>query len=114
MGVRGAWGPIIWPCLGPPPWLIERVMTWSKESTNGNGEIDELGSVGAPNWYPDADGDGFGGIGSVPFSMCGTTAPTGYAAVDLDCDDNDTTVTNTKENDAEASIKTHKYRINRQ
>ncbi len=48
-----------------------------------DGTADES-AVGAPTWYPDADGDGYGrSTGSV--SSC--TAPTGYAASSTDCDD---------------------------
>ena len=50
-------------------------------------EDDDL--TGAPSWYPDADGDGYGD-GSDTVLAC--TAPSGWVASDGDCDDDDATV----------------------
>jgi hypothetical protein len=40
----------------------------------------------APQWFRDADGDGFGD-GSQPANACG--APPGFVGNDADCDDTD-------------------------
>ncbi len=46
-----------------------------------DGAVD-VGVLGAPTWYPDADGDGYGGTG---FTAC--TQPSGTVTVGGDCDD---------------------------
>lgn len=56
---------------------------------NCNSVIDE-DAVDCINMYPDADGDGYGLVGSPP--DCGCDPDPGYASNDLDCDDNDPTV----------------------
>jgi hypothetical protein len=48
--------------------------------------IDEDDAAGAPIWYADADGDGYGDPGS-PRAAC--AAPDGFVADDQDCDDGD-------------------------
>ena len=64
----------------------------AEESCNGvdddcDGETDE-GAIGS-DWYPDGDGDGYG-IGSVTATAC--NQPSGTAAVDGDCNDDDPSV----------------------
>ncbi len=54
-----------------------------------NGMIDD-GLVFA-DYYPDADGDGFGDAAASPVSACGG-APSGHVADATDCDDGDATV----------------------
>jgi hypothetical protein len=51
-----------------------------------DGLIDEAGATGGPDFYADADGDGFGDA-SQSVSAC--TAPAGYVADDSDCWDGD-------------------------
>ncbi len=51
-----------------------------------NGEIDE--DLPLISYYLDNDGDGFG-QSSMIINVCDLIAPTGYAAVDGDCNDND-------------------------
>jgi hypothetical protein len=64
------------------------------ETCNGvdddcDGDVDVIGVVGAPTWYPDADGDGVGGDGQ-GIEAC---APEGrWAPTDGDCDDLDPAV----------------------
>ena len=53
-----------------------------------DGEADN-GASDATEWYPDADGDGFGD-GDCPLSACGE--PAGYVSDDQDCDDSDPAV----------------------
>jgi hypothetical protein len=52
-------------------------------------EIDEAGAAGGADWYPDADGDGYGVPGE-PISGC--DAPDGYGKGQEDCDDADASV----------------------
>jgi hypothetical protein len=47
-----------------------------------DGEGDLMGA-----WFPDADGDGFGALGSLETTAC--DAPTGFVADATDCDDED-------------------------
>lgn len=42
------------------------------------------------NYYPDADGDGYGDAGSTPIQACGTTK--GYVTNNMDCNDNNSAV----------------------
>jgi hypothetical protein len=49
-------------------------------------EVDEEGAAGGADWYPDADGDGYG-VPGAPISGC--EAPLGYGAGTSDCDDAD-------------------------
>jgi len=51
---------------------------------NCAGGIDEAGALDADDWYIDADGDGFGAVGT-PVSSC--NQPTGYAGNFADCND---------------------------
>lgn len=65
------------------------VFPGAEESCDGtdqdcDGDIDE-DAADAPEWYPDGDGDGYGGAGGVAVRSC--AAPTGYAATADDCDD---------------------------
>ncbi len=53
-----------------------------------DGVVDE-DPVDAPSWFPDVDGDGFGGDG---LAVSGCAAPEGYVNNALDCDDADTAV----------------------
>ncbi len=55
---------------------------------NCNGDIDDAdgGVSGEPDWYLDADADGYGDAGEVA-TAC--TAPVGYLSDDTDCDDGD-------------------------
>ncbi|MEQ1564702.1 MAG: hypothetical protein ABMA64_03605 [Myxococcota bacterium] len=59
------------------------------------GEELEIGCAGyLYNWYPDADGDRWGDPGSVPTPSCAPDEANGLTASnDLDCDDNDATIT---------------------
>jgi hypothetical protein len=45
-------------------------------------------AIDAPEWYRDADGDGFGDP-AAPLMVCGTEPPTGYDDDDDDCNDAD-------------------------
>jgi hypothetical protein len=47
---------------------------------------DEDSVVGAPTWFADADGDGYGDSGS---STSACSAPSGFVVSDSDCDDGD-------------------------
>ncbi|MCB9794157.1 MAG: FG-GAP repeat protein [Alphaproteobacteria bacterium] len=52
---------------------------------NCNGNIDELGAVDAPSWYPDNDGDGYG---DPDYAYVACAPPSGpYIAQGEDCDD---------------------------
>ena len=53
---------------------------------NCDEEVDEEGSVDAPVWYLDADGDGFGTTNTSIFTC---TQPTGFQSNSTDCDDQD-------------------------
>ena len=64
------------------------------ESCNGSdddcdSEIDEGSADGAPTWFLDADGDGWG-VGTSYVLAC--QVPDGYSAFDTDCDDDDAAV----------------------
>jgi Putative metal-binding motif/FG-GAP repeat len=54
-----------------------------------DGFVDEADAVDAPDWYRDADNDGYGDA-STTASAC--TAPAGYVAENTDCDDRDAAV----------------------
>ena len=54
-----------------------------------DGEIDEYDAIDVAPWYPDGDGDGYG-LGHGALAAC--EAPSGYAALSDDCDDEDATV----------------------
>ncbi len=54
-----------------------------------DGDVDESGSVDAPIWYLDGDGDGYGISGSI-VSAC--EQPSGYAAQAGDCDESDASI----------------------
>lgn len=63
---------------------------WCDEVDNDcNGRIDELGAVGGSPWYRDSDRDGFGDTEDVVHS-CNSLL--GYAEIDGDCDDSDSTI----------------------
>jgi hypothetical protein len=51
-----------------------------------DGTVDEDSALDAPEWYLDADGDGYGDSASVAFAC---QQPSGYAELDGDCDDAD-------------------------
>ncbi len=51
-----------------------------------DGSVDEYGATGAPTWYYDSDGDGYGNP-SRTVTLC--EAPTGYVSDGSDCDDTD-------------------------
>jgi MYXO-CTERM domain-containing protein len=50
-----------------------------------DGLVDEL----LLDWYPDADGDGFGDVNAVPVGACEGEEPPGTVYVTGDCDDNE-------------------------
>jgi hypothetical protein len=52
---------------------------------NCDGRTDEPESQDAKTWYPDSDADGHGSMVLAGVKQC--TAPTGYVALDDDCDD---------------------------
>lgn len=52
-------------------------------------DCDSIADEDSPTWYPDGDGDGFGGTGT-PLEVCDPGA--GYALVSGDCDDTDTSI----------------------
>ena len=54
-----------------------------------DGDIDEDDALDAETWYLDADGDGYG-VDTTTTAAC--TQPSGYAAVDGDCDESDGSV----------------------
>jgi hypothetical protein len=56
---------------------------------NCNGAIDEPGAEGSTTYYPDVDGDGYGGV-SGAISTC--TKPVGYLVTAADCDDDNPAV----------------------
>ena len=65
------------------------VNTAAEESCNGiddncNGDIDEAGATGAPTWYADTDGDGYGDA-AAPIDACVQPAQT--VPDSADCDD---------------------------
>ena len=51
--------------------------------------VDEADAVDAPDWYRDADSDGFGDPSN---TAAACTAPAGYVAEDTDCDDRDAAI----------------------
>ena len=56
------------------------------EDDDCNGTVDDDDAVDAPNWYEDADSDGYGN-GSSRDVQC--EAPTGFVSDNTDCDDTD-------------------------
>ncbi len=54
-----------------------------------DGTVDEAGATGAPTWYVDVDGDGYG---DASLSQVSCSAPSGYADNSDDCDDGEETV----------------------
>lgn len=54
-----------------------------------DGLIDESGATGAPTWYLDQDGDGFG---SAEESLAACARPDGYSGEGTDCDDTDASI----------------------
>ncbi|HND29147.1 MAG TPA: MopE-related protein, partial [Myxococcota bacterium] len=54
-----------------------------------DGFVDEADAVDAPDWYRDADSDGYGDATN---TAAGCTAPAGYVAENTDCDDRDAAV----------------------
>ncbi len=58
---------------------------------NCDGDIDEGFSATPMTWYADDDGDGFGDPDD-SMTDCSTSAPSGYADDDTDCDDSDSSV----------------------
>ena len=54
-----------------------------------DGNIDESDAVDAATWYADSDGDGFGDATSTNTACA---EPSGYTAIDTDCDDTDSDV----------------------
>ncbi len=53
---------------------------------NCDGDVDEATSADALTWYADGDGDAYGDAAVVQVAC---EAPTGYSALDTDCDDGD-------------------------
>lgn len=60
---------------------------------NCDGEIDEVGAFGAPTWYRDEDGDGFGTPNQ---SVASCTQPFGFVANKQDCNDLDAAINPTQ------------------
>lgn len=56
---------------------------------NCDGEVDEVGAFGAPTWYRDEDGDGFGTPNQ---SVASCTQPFGFVANQQDCNDVDAAI----------------------
>ncbi len=56
-----------------------------------DGLIDDASASGAPLWYPDDDGDGYGADEGVPLKLC--IPPSDYVDRAGDCDDTDATIT---------------------
>jgi hypothetical protein len=54
-----------------------------------DGLIDESGAIGAPDWYLDEDGDGYGDV-AVTLSAC--AEPMGFVSDFSDCDDRDSDI----------------------
>lgn len=54
-----------------------------------DGLTDEADAVDASAWYPDTDGDGYGGDGGVVYAC---NAPSGHVGLVGDCDDSDTAI----------------------
>jgi hypothetical protein len=54
-----------------------------------DGTVDGPSATDVSTWYRDGDGDGFG---DAAFSSTACTAPSGYVALDTDCDDRDATI----------------------
>jgi MYXO-CTERM domain-containing protein len=74
--------------------LAAEVFPGADERCNGIDDdcdevIDEDDAVDAVEWYPDADGDGFGAAGSTRRAC---SAPEGYGSGSDDCDDSDADV----------------------
>ena len=75
-----------------PAWIDETPACFEHEwcdglDNDGDGLVDEDGDlIGAPVWYPDADGDGYGDDGA-PYEAC--AAPDDHVADPGDCDDDD-------------------------
>lgn len=55
-----------------------------------SGQLDDVAPGQAPQWFPDADGDGHGLAGASPTEAC--VAPASHSAVADDCDDLDPAV----------------------
>ncbi len=74
--------------------LLDWVFPGADETCNGvdedcNGVADDGPVAGAPTWFVDADGDGFG----VPTSSTvACVAPAGFAGSDGDCNDSDSSI----------------------
>ncbi len=73
-----------------------------------DGVTDESGTSGAPTWYEDADGDGYGQPGA---SIRACDLPAGYAASATDCDDDEaasnpgaTEICDDLDNDCDGSV----------
>ena len=82
-----------WPiCLGDCNDLIDTAFPGAVEACNGiddncNGDVDEPGATGCTNWYPDADGDGFG-PSELGQCLC-TKSPDLVTPYGSDCNDED-------------------------
>jgi len=74
--------------------LLSWVYQGASESCNGvdedcDGEVDEGAALGAPQWFVDADGDGYGVPGP---TVAACSLPSGYSSSDLDCNDSDASI----------------------
>ncbi|MEC7988287.1 MAG: MopE-related protein [Myxococcota bacterium] len=59
------------------------------QDNNCDGNIDEGEAIGALLWYEDGDADGYGDSASTLFAC---NQPSGYVGNELDCDDNNNTI----------------------
>ena len=77
---NGSWNT---PCVDE---VLPRAETCNGRDDSCNGFIDEPVPAGAPTWYRDADGDGFG---NPQVSLRSCTQPEGYVLDNRDCNDSD-------------------------
>ncbi len=72
--------------LTPCPATTPAAEVCDGADNNCNGQTDEPGAIGCVTYYPDADGDGTGKVGSVGQCLCAAVG-TATATTATDCDD---------------------------